>query len=185
MFLGAQTSWESWGDLAGGLLVTVLLVAYLISMKNNAAEIERLAAQLTKSNEDLEREITKRALAVEEIRRLALALATASDGVLITGMDGRISFVNRAAEKMLGYAPGVMLGMNALDIYPESLRETTAREIFEATRNEGSWTGEVSFPSKAGEELRVRLSTALMKGDEGHLLGMVGIATDVTERRQL
>lgn len=174
--------------MAGGLLVTVLLVAYLISMKNNAAEIERLAAQLTKSNEDLEREITKRALAVEEIRRLALALATASDGVLITGMDGRISFVNRAAEKMLGYASGVMLGMNALDIYPESLRETTettAREIFEATRNEGSWTGEVSFPSKAGEELRVRLSTALMKGDEGHLLGMVGIATDVTERRQL
>ena len=306
-FLGIQASW---GVLAGGLLITALLVAYLISMINHAAKIERLAATLTKSNEELEREITERkqAKAVlqeseeryrtlvdlspdainvvregkyvyvnpsgaklfgaataeelvgrpvldfvhpdhramigerirqikeqgqpvdpivakglrldgqvieveglgapivyqgkpavqvvmrdvtqrkraeEENRRLALAVANASDGVIITGMDGRISFVNRAAVKMYGYDPGEMLGMNFFDLHPESFRETTAREIFEATRNEGSWTGEVPLLNKSGEEFHVRLSTALMKDDEGHARGMVGIATDVTERRQL
>ena len=131
------------------------------------------------------RDITQRKRAEEENRRLALAVANASDGVIITDMDGQISFVNRAEEKMLGYAPGEMLGMKVFDIHPESLRETTAREILEATRDEGSWTGEVPLLNKTSEELHVRLSTALMKDDEGYALGMVGIATDVTERRHL
>ncbi len=131
------------------------------------------------------RDVTDRTLAEEENQRLALAVANASDAVIITGMDGRISFVNPAAEKLYGYAPSEMLGIRVLDMHPESFRQTTAREIFEATRNEGSWTGEVPVLNKTGEELPVMLSTALMKDDEGHALGMVGIATDVTERRQL
>ena len=133
----------------------------------------------------IDRDITERKLAEEKNRRLALAVANASDGVMITEMDGQISFINRAGEKMLGYAPGEMHGMKVFDIHPESLKETTAREILEATRNEGSWTGEVSLIQKTGEDLHVGLSTALMKDDEGHALGMVGISTDVTERRQL
>ena len=306
-FVAAQQTWQAWGVLAGVFSITTLVAAYLIAMTNRAVRIERLAAKLAKSNEDLEREITERQRAVEtlayqarllenvndavissderfvttawnraaekmygwtaeeiigrptteflqpefvdvepdevfrrlleeggfegevihprkdgtrihtearaialrdkdghltgfvsidrditkrkqaedENRRLALAVANASDGIFIAGMDGRLSFVNRAAEKMLGYAPGEMLGMRVFDIHPGSLRETTAREIFEATRDEGSWTGEVPLLTKTGEELHVRLSTSLMKDDGGHALGMVGIATDVTERRQL
>ena len=133
----------------------------------------------------IDRDITERKRAEVENRRLALAVANASDGVIVTGMDGRISFVNRAAVKMYGYAPGEMLGMNFFDLHPESFRETTAREIFVATMNEGSWTGEVPLLNKSGEELLVRLSTAIMKDDVGHALGIVGTATDVTERRQL
>ena len=183
-FLNAHASWESWGVLAGGLLVTALLVAYIVSVKKHAANVERLAAKLTESNEDLEREMAERTLTVEENRRLALAVANASDGVFVTGMDGLITFVNRAEEKMLGYAPGEMLGMQVLDIHAGSLGETTGPEIFEATRREGSWTGEVPVPNKSGEELHVMLSTALIRDDEGQALGTVGIATDVTRRRR-
>ena len=299
-FLDTQASWESWGVLAGGLLITALLVAYLISMLNHAAKLtksyEGLEHEITERKQveealtyqahllenvtdaivasderfvttawnraaeemygwtaediigrptvellepefvdvapdevfrrlleeghfegevlhprkdgtrihtearaialrdkdghltgfvSIDRDITERKRAEEENRRLALAVANASDAVIVTGMDGRINFVNHAAEKMLRYAPGEMLVMKVLDVHPESLRETTAREIFEATRTEGSWTGEVPLLIKTGEEVYVRLSTALIKDDKGHAQGTVGIATDVTEQRQL
>ena len=98
------------------------------------------------------RDITERQLADEEIRRLAVAVETVRNAVIIAGMNGRISFVNRAAKHMLGYSPGELLGMSVHDVHPESLRETTAREIFEATRNDGCWTGEVPLVSKTGKE---------------------------------
>ena len=130
-------------------------------------------------------DITERKLALEENRRLALAVANASDGVMIAGMDGRISFVNRAAEKMHGREPGEMLRMKVFDIYADSSQETTAREIWEATVNYGSWTGEVVLQKKTGEEFPSMMSAALMTDEDGNPVGTVGISTDVTERTLL
>ena len=53
-FLGGHSAWEGWGILAGGLLVTSLLVAYLIGMVNHASKTQRLADQLQESRDYVE-----------------------------------------------------------------------------------------------------------------------------------
>jgi len=58
--LEGQPAWEARGVLAGGLLVTVLLVAYLITVINHGAKTQRLAAELTTVNEGLKTEVTER-----------------------------------------------------------------------------------------------------------------------------
>ena len=77
--------------------------------------------------------ITERKRAEQEIRRLALAVATANDGIVIADLDGRISFTNEAEERLLGYGPGEMIGIEVVSIHPESTRDTEAHTILEAT----------------------------------------------------
>ena len=131
------------------------------------------------------RALSDRIRAEEEIRRLALAVETTSEAVMIFGMEGQITFVNRAAEEMAGYMPGEMLGMSIFNLLPASLRDTGTLRLLEDTIAEGVWTGDVLHQKKTGEEFPVRLSTALMTDDEGRPVGMVAISTDMTERRLL
>jgi len=67
-FLSARASWEPWGVLAGGLLITALLVGYLLSMINHATKTQTLAADVSKTNEELMSEITERKRAGEQIK---------------------------------------------------------------------------------------------------------------------
>ena len=130
-------------------------------------------------------DITERKRTEEEIQRLTLAVATVSEAVIIVGMDGRVSFVNRAAGLMTGYTAGELSGIEVFDLHAESSEHPTAGDIFEATMTDVSWTGEVLFRKKTGEEFPVRLSTALMKDQDGRPTGMVGIAADISERVEL
>jgi PAS domain S-box-containing protein len=49
--------------------------------------------------------------------RLEEALQRAGDGVFVVGDDGRIVFWNRAAERILGYAPRDVVGRPCCDIF--------------------------------------------------------------------
>jgi len=70
-FLGGQASWDAWGVLAGGLSITALLVAYLVTVINHGAKTQRLAAEVTTANEGLKTEVTERKRAEEAERRWA------------------------------------------------------------------------------------------------------------------
>ena len=72
--LGSQAAWEAWGVLAGGLLITALLIAYLITVINHGAKTQRLSAELTTANEGLKTEVTERNRAEQELRILAANL---------------------------------------------------------------------------------------------------------------
>ena len=133
----------------------------------------------------ISRDITERRRAEEENRRLALALSTTSEAVIITEIDTRVSFVNPVAERMFGYAPDEMIGMSGLDLYRKLSRDSVAGKIAKATRGDGAWTGEVRLKRKDGQEFPARLSTALMTDQGGEPTGIVGIAADISERKLL
>ena len=67
-FFAAHGTWQAWGVLQGGLGITFLVVAYLLTIINRAAKIEGLAAELSHANKDLENEITERVQAEQQIR---------------------------------------------------------------------------------------------------------------------
>src|SRR5207244_9553366 len=61
-YLAAQRSWQVWSVLAGGLLFTGLLGAFLLMVTGRAAELQAI-------NGDLQKEITDRKSARSEARR--------------------------------------------------------------------------------------------------------------------
>ena len=130
-------------------------------------------------------DITERRRSEQELQRLALAIDTVDESVVIVGMDGRLQYVNPGAERLFGYSPGEMAGTDVLDLHPRDSRETVGKDIFEATIREGSWSGEVVQCRKSGDEFPARLSTALIRNEDGRPDGMIGIAADLTVQKQL
>ena len=129
------------------------------------------------------RDITERKRAEEQIAMLAHALRSISECVSITDMDDRLLFVNEGFLKTYGYEEHELLG-NHISIVrsPKSLPDVV-REILPATLR-GGWQGELLNRRKDGSEFPIFLSTSVVRDDNGQPLALIGVATDITERKR-
>jgi len=128
------------------------------------------------------RDISEKKAAQEKISMLAAAVKSISEAVSITNKDGKIIFVNDAFEKMYGYtlkeAIGKGIGLVRSPNNPENIDE-----IIETETRKGGWQGEVINRSRDGREFPVYLSTSLLKNENGEVIGEIGVARDITERK--
>src|SRR5450830_360858 len=150
------------------------------------------------------RDITERKQAEEALRRLTFLQRTILDnvayGVISTNPDGLVTSFNPAAERLLGYTANEVVGQqtpacwhdseevarNALQLSEELGTPITAGfEVFAARprRNlpeENEWT----FICKNGRRIPVSLSVTALRDESGQVTGFVGLAFDLTERKQ-
>lgn len=128
-------------------------------------------------------------------------LSNVAYAVIATDAKGTITFFNRAAEELLGYAARELVGLQTPLIFHdlaemqqriETLRQRTGRddiyplEIFTAdTRDHQPSENEWTYIRKEGRRLTVRLSTTAMRSADGEITGFLGIATDISDRKQL
>ncbi|TXN46567.1 PAS domain S-box protein [Methylobacterium sp. WL7] len=127
-------------------------------------------------------------------------LRHAGYAVIATGLDGVISLFNPAAERMLGYAAGELVGASTPGVFHDP-REVATRaaelssefgeriepgfEVFVARARRGlSETAEWTYVTKAGERHPVLLNVSLLRTADGRDLGYLGIAMDLSERRR-
>jgi PAS domain S-box-containing protein len=139
-----------------------------------------------------------------ELRRLSALQRTVLDnvgsGIVSVTPDGVVTVFNRSAERMLGYATEEVVGKLTPELWhdPEEVarraRELTAElgetiepgmEVFfaRARRNlpdEAEW----SFIRKDGTRLPVQLTLTAQRDDAGRIVGFIGLAYDLTERKQ-
>ncbi|MHB8972884.1 MAG: PAS domain S-box protein [Pirellulaceae bacterium] len=123
----------------------------------------------------------------ESETRMRAVTDSAQDAILIMDPQGRVSYWNPAAERMLGYTSTEALGRNLHQlIAPQRYHEGhhTAFLEFQQT-GRGSALGkttELQARRKDGQEIPVTLSLSSIEiGDERHA---VGIVRDETERTQ-
>jgi PAS domain S-box-containing protein len=88
------------------------------------ASLGKTVVDLAQANDELEREISIRRRAEMALRErealLESIFATSPDIISIVEADGRIRMINPAIREILGYAPEVWVGRNALDlVHPE------------------------------------------------------------------
>lgn len=80
-----------------------------------------LQRDLCQLNRELEQRVTQRTRRYEESRQeLDAILNTVVDAVITFDRTGKIEHANRAAEQMLEYQPGEMLGLNIRQLVPAS-----------------------------------------------------------------
>jgi len=146
------------------------------------------------SQKEIERKLDK-TLSLEKA-----ILDTTSYGIIATAPDGTITIFNHAAERMLGYRADEMIGKNtSVIIHDPTEVEDRARELSEelgrpvepgfemfvaklarAESDEREWT----YIRKDGSRFPVFLCVTAMYDPQGHVTGYVGIARDITKRRQ-
>ena len=98
-----------------------------------------------------------------------------SSGLITTSLDGRITLVNPAAQRLLERTPAQLIGSSVSQLFLDPLPTVSSQEAH----------GEVRFdpPTKYRKTLRVRV-TALTVPDRGEL-GYVYAFDDLTEIRRL
>ncbi len=107
----------------------------------------------------------------------------AHDMVYTLDLEGNITSLNKAAERITGYARAEVLHRKLTDLVsPDSLE--TARKMMERQiAGENRATYELEILTKEGQRVALEISTHIISR-EGKPVGAQGIARDVTERKK-
>ncbi len=162
-----------------GEKITVLLTAYPI--RNESGEIV--------GYEGINLDITDRKRIEEELREanefLRNLIESSVDGIIVTDMKGNILIFNKGAESITGYTADEVIGkIHITRLYPEGM----ANQIMEGLRSQDhGGAGKLSpvpltVMNKAGGQIPIQLSAALIFDRDGKAIASVGIFTDLRPR---
>ncbi|MFQ5583909.1 MAG: PAS domain S-box protein, partial [Calditrichia bacterium] len=129
-------------------------------------------------------DITERRRVEKEMNLLAHAIMSISECVSITDMDDNIILLNDAFLKTYGYEKEELLGKPISIVRSENISPEIASGIRPATLR-GGWQGEILNKRKDGTEFPLFLSTSVIRDEFGKPVAMIGVARDISERKQL
>jgi PAS domain S-box-containing protein len=130
------------------------------------------------------RDITELKKATEDMTILAQALKCISECVSVTDLNNNIIFINDAFLKTYGYGRQELMGKPISIVRSETESSDTYQEILPSSLN-GGWKGEIMNRKKDGTEFPIHLSTAVIYEPNGFPVALIGVATDITERKHL
>ena len=118
-----------------------------------------------------------------ELRRFAMMVEQAAQGIAATDPDGNLIFVNAAMAAMHGYGPEEMLG-KPLGAFRGKEQIGSQAAFFELVTRNGHHTGEVKHVRKDGSQFLAEIKVSLLKDERNRSIGMVVFALDITQRKQ-
>jgi PAS domain S-box-containing protein len=116
------------------------------------------------------------------LARLELAISSASDAIGIANGSRRFEYINAAAEAIYGYTQEELRDFDSSSLI--SSAETRA-EISRALKTDQRWIGELDIRHKTGQDIPVFLRITNLRDSFGRYIGTVGVATDLSERRNV
>ena len=102
----------------------------------------------------------------------------------IVDLGGNFVYTSAAAERLTGYSPERLKKMNMADIVTPELLSQLQERMQGRIRGEDPGEMEFEVVSKDGTTHIVELRTAPIVDEQGRLLGVHGIARDITDRRR-
>ena len=115
-------------------------------------------------------------------RELAGFLNQAREAVVVTEMDGRITFWNQGAERLSGWSSAEAVDKTChmlFDAGTMAVLNIAGRVALKA----GEWVGEIPLVDRAGKQRLIELRLSLVRDEVGQPRARLALGTDVTERR--
>jgi diguanylate cyclase (GGDEF)-like protein/PAS domain S-box-containing protein len=107
----------------------------------------------------------------------------ANDIVFTHDLEGRITSVNKAAERITGYSRAEMLQMKACELVPPEHLQMACKTLERQVAGESSAPYELEITCKDGRRVALEVSTCIILR-EGKPFGVQGIARDISERKK-
>jgi len=98
-------------------------------------------------------------------------------------IDGKITFWNKAAEKMFGYSHTEMIGKSPEPIIKEFDHENYLNHIRQL-RKQGDMAEEMAMLTKDGEEFNAYRVDTVMRDESGEALGFLSMVFDFSDRHR-
>ncbi len=107
-----------------------------------------------------------------------LAVNTSINGIMLTDLEGKVTWVNSSYLRMWGFrSPEEVLGSGFGNFWVG----TDGEHILEVLPQTGGWHGQLQARRRDGAEFSVELSVSLIKNEEGKPVGIMASAVDITE----
>lgn len=126
------------------------------------------------------RDVTTQRQTEDLLKKLALTVEQAADLVIITDRNGKVEFVNKAAEEVTGFTRGEILagGMDLLQTREQN--EQQHQELWDAVLAGNMFQAEVAGISKKGELIHLDEVVTPIKDEDGKVSHIVFTGTDIT-----
>jgi diguanylate cyclase (GGDEF)-like protein/PAS domain S-box-containing protein len=169
--LAARLLLNSAGDMVG-----ILFVAFAKPMIQSDFMMSTLRIFAARAAAELERRDADML-----IREQASLLDKAQDAIIVRGMDHKIQFWNKSAERLYGWRAEEVIGQSMEKmLFPETAA------FAEATRQVmafGEWSGEIAQQRKHGSTMMVEGRWTLVRDEQGLESSVLCINTDITQRK--
>ncbi len=138
----------------------------------------------------INRDITERHRAEDKLRqserRYRELFEGSRDGIVFVDAQGNFVECNQQYEQMLGYTIDELRKMDLYDITPKKWHQWERKEIIEKRIFAQGYSDlyEKEYIRKDGTVFPVDLQAYLIRDDDGHPVGMWGVARDITARQQ-
>jgi PAS domain S-box-containing protein len=111
-------------------------------------------------------------------------LGAVQHAIVATGPHGNIIYWNAAAERLYGWRAAEVLGRNVGDVLVAPVLRERGTEIMDRLRRGETWTGEFPVLRRDGSEVPVLVTDSPVTDAQGRLVGTIGVAVDISERKQ-
>ena len=130
-------------------------------------------------------DVTRDREAEKRVRFQARLLDLVGDAVIATDLEGNITFWNQFAEKLYGWSATEMLGRPIFDFTPAERTQAEANMRIGDSKLGRSWNGEFELKHRDGRVFQAAVTNSPILDEDGTLLGVVGVSSDLTERNKL
>lgn len=126
-------------------------------------------------------DLTDRREADARLREQASLLDKAKDAIVVRGLDSRVHYWNKGAERLYGWTATEVIGRSLEELLYKDLTElhNATRQVIEL----GAWSGELNACRKTGITLPVEAQWTLVRDEAGQPKSIFSIETDISLRR--
>jgi two-component system, sensor histidine kinase and response regulator len=166
--------WEAreWNWILGGAAILVLLSLLW-------TEILR---RRVRSQNALLQEWARREIALKN--QYEELFENANDIIYTTDLEGNVTSINRATEKLTGYNREDVLGANVSNFVAKEYREVVSQMLKQELRDNAPTTYSMEIMARNGHRIPLEISSRLIY-ENGKPVGAQGIARDITERKRV
>jgi PAS domain S-box-containing protein len=149
---------------------------------HDMTERKRLEKQLQEYSEELEAKVVERTREIEETKQyLENLLENANDVIYTLDPEQRFTYVNNKVEAW-GYRKDELIGRPYLSLLSKRHRGRRLKSTLDIGAKQ---VYEVEVMSRNGLPRTVMVSVSPLRGPTGSILGVLGIARDITETKKL
>jgi len=152
----------------------------IMAQLRDITERKLLEEQLQRHREELEEKVQARTLEIQETQKyLESLLENANDVIYTLDLDQRFTYVNNKVENW-GYRKEDLLGRPFLTLLAKRHRGRRLKDILELDVKQEY---EVEVISQSGELRSVLVSVSPLENERYSVIGVLGIARDITDRK--
>lgn len=129
------------------------------------------------------RDITERKQNEDALRQLSVAVEQSPVSVLITDLEGNITYVNRRFTECTGYSYEEVIGRNPRLLRSEDTTSEEYRQLWQTVMRGQEWRGELRNKKKNGDLYWESVVISPIRNRAGETSHFLAVKEDITDRK--